>query len=1363
MPIDPALKDHQTWLGYLQPDGLVVAPAALVDAQVLLDRNAGALQQSFLEHVREVERDEESLATILDLPRFLTTFLEWPAECLVGDEPGKPVPETLKVPLREFGETLEPTFALAANPADLHDPKWLILVQRVEDLADLDESVQSRLSGWEASPTRRFERLLRESGVAIGLLSNGKALRLVYAPRGENSGTLTFPVSAMRETAGRPIVAALHMLLSGYRLLAAPCEARLPAILKRSRDYQSRVSAALAEQVLDALYELLRGIQAADDRSQGALLREVLDGRPDEVYSGLLTVLMRLVFLLYAEDRGLMPGSDLYVRNYAVHGLFERLRSDAERHPDTMEQRYGAWAQLVALFRLVHDGCEHTLLKMPPREGHLFDPERFRFLEGRSRATEAASDGRPLRLPLVPDGTVYRVLAKLLLLDGQRLSYRTLDVEQIGSVYETMMGFRLERTTGTTIALRPAKPHGAPVPINLEALLATTAAERAKAIKASTDRTVAAGVAKALRAADSSDALLAALEPLIVRTATPHPLGPGRLVLVPTDERRRTGSHYTPRSLTEPIVRTTLAPIIARLADPPTPDQILALKICDPAMGSGAFLVEACRQLGDALVRAWAAHGWKPHIPPDEDELLHARRLVAQRCLYGVDRNPMAVDLAKLSLWLATLARDHPFTFLDHSLRSGDSLVGLSRRQIVGFALDPREQPTFVHERVSARMTRVSLERRQILEAGDYMPPANKRQRLAVADEQLSLVRLAGDAVVAAFFGADTNRDREAARQALFNHLDGWLQRADYGDRQAMDRAIIPLRGGDRPVVPFHWEIEFPEVFDRENPGFDAFVGNPPFAGKNTIIASNADRYLDWLKAIHAESHGNADLVAHFFRRAFTLLRTGGTFGLIATNTIGQGDTRSTGLRWICTHGGTIFAARRRHKWVGQAAVVVSVVLVVKGTPAGPFDLDGRSVPIITAYLFHAGGHENPETLAANAGKSFVGSYVLGMGFTFDDTDTSGVASPIAEMHRLIAENPRNAEVIFPYIGGEEVNNSPTHAHHRFAINFGDRNAEECRERWPALMRIVEERVRPVREEDNRESYRRYWWQYAEKRVSMLNAIRSRDRVLVINCGATPHASFAFLPRAMVHSHLLIVFPLESFAAFATLQSRPHEVWARFAASSMKDDLRYTPSDCFETFPFPLDFETTPALEAVGQTYYQFRAELMVRHDEGLTKTYNRFHDPAEQSADFARLRDLHAAMDRALLLSYGWRDLIESGQTACGFALDHLDLDDDEMPDDLPELLWFPTAEQALAFAARLPPSRGRLPWRYRWHDDTRDEVLARLMTLNADRAAEERRIGAPTASAAPQATKATGKRSARRSKDAAGQMALGESHDAT
>ena len=539
------------------------------------------------------------------------------------------------------------------------------------------------------------------------------------------------------------------------------------------------------------------------------------------------------------------------------------------------------------------------------------------------------------------------------------------------------------------------------------------------------------------------------------------------------------------------------------------------------------------------------------------------------------------------------------------------------------------------------------------------------------------------------------------------------------------------LRDDDPPLAPFHWQLEFPEVFDRGNPGFDVIVGNPPFAGKNTVIAANRPGYTDWLKQMHADSHGNADLVAHFFRRAFDLMRTDGAFGLISTNTIAQGDTRSTGLRWICENGGEIYRAKRRFKWPGLAAVVVSVLHVWKGRFAGAKHLDDDPVERITAFLFHRGGHTDPARLKANAGKSFQGSIVLGMGFTFDDTDKKGVATPIAEMERLIGEDPRNQEVISPYIGGEEVNKSPAHQHHRYAINFHDfpLQREPLDERWehadlPArqqwmrqgivpidyphsvatdwwdLLEIVRVRAKPHRDSQKRKALRDRWWQYAEKRPGLYSAIRGLSHVLVTNCGAAPHHAIARMPANMVFAHSLIVVPVHSDAAFCTLQSRPHEIWARFFGSSMKDDLRYTPSDCFETYPFPWGWDKHPGLEAVGKAYYDFRAELMVGNDEGLTKTYNRFHDPDERDPRIEQLRDLHTDMDRAVLNAYGWGDI----PTDCGFFLDY---EDDE--------------EQS--------GNRRRKPYRYRWPDEVRDEVLVRLLELNAERAIEERTTSAVSA----------------------------------
>ena len=1297
---DPNTRAHLEWLGYIQPHGLVVSAPALVKAGAIVNRQ-DAHRQALLAgctEERAIAPGGSPQQCIRDFREFAAAVLCWrfSPKGYAGFTEAAPIPEELTLPLPDYGETLRPDFAVRErDPANGASP-WQLLVQVLAAGQEFDRPAPG---GLEASAQGRAERLLRATGVPAGVLVNGAALRLISAPRGESSGWIDFRFADLLTTAGRPLCSALHLLLSEQRLLALPRQKRLTALLADSRRYQNEVSERLAEQVLHALYELLRGFQAAHDAADGALLSEPLaaGGDRNDIYRGLLAVILRLVFLLYAEERGLLPEDATFARHYALGGLYQRLRKDAAAHPDTMDQRYGAWAQLLVLFRLLHDGvAAHRTggaVSLPERSGALFDPDRYRFLEGRRGGGARQIDER-IQPPRVSDGVIYRVLEKLLVLDGERLSYRTLDVEQIGSVYETIMGFRLETAAGRSVAVKPAKKLGAPTTIDLDALLAQPAARRGRWLQERADRTVSAAVAEGVRAAQTVNDLHAALDRVLDHAATPDLVPAGGLVLQPNEERRRSGSHYTPRELTEPIVRHTLAPLLERLrgADgrPPRPERVLDLKVCDPAMGSGAFLVETCRQLADALIEAWGAHGAAPDIPADEDEVTFARRLVAQKCLYGIDRNPMAVDLAKVSLWLSTLARDHPFTFVDHAFRHGDSLVGLTRSQIEALHWQGG-QPVLAGFGVREKLAEAAALRRRIREADDTVTDRELQTLWHGAQDALEEVRRFGDLTLTAFFEGSKPKERESRRAAY---------RQAILDQQALRHAgeLEARRNAEVPFAPFHWEIEFPEVFERENPGFDGFVGNPPFAGGRNLSAATGGIYPKWLQTLHEQTSGGADLVAHFYRRAFDLLRGGGAFGLIATNTIAQGDTRSSGLRWICEHDGDIYHATKRVKWPGDAAVVVSVVHVAKGEFVGKKMLDGAPVERITAFLFHRGGHADPERLAANAGKSFQGSIVLGMGFTFDDTDRKGVASPLAEMRRLIAQDSRNREVIFPYVGGEEVNTSPTHAHHRYVINFGERIETECRRRWPDILAIVEDRVRPERVGKDGKKYPRMvhqWWKHWNPRPALSSAITGMDRVLAINCGATPHAAFTLLPSAMVFAHSLAVLSLNTYAAFCALQSRPHEIWARFFGSTLEDRLRYTPSDCFETFPFPEGWETHPDLEAAGKAYYEHRAALMADNDEGMTSTYNRFHDLYETDPRVAELRELHAAMDHAVLDAYGWSDI----PTDCDFLLDY----------EIDEAAW----------------GRKKKPYRYRWPDTVRDEVLARLLALNADRAVAEARAG--------------------------------------
>ena len=920
MSTDSTLQSHQEWLGYVRPVGVVVSTPALLQAGATINRNFVPLHRDFLALLPS-DRDGNPIPELRNFLDFATSILGWRPNDLQAP------PEFFTVSVGAYDDLLSPTYVVSDGDATI------LLVQELttETTAEeLDLEIHTDAHRWKASPQMRFERLLRETAVPAGLLVDRGAIRLVYAPKGESSGHISFQIADMVPVA-RPILAALHMLLSAERLFTGLPEQRLLAILAASRKHQNQVSTKLSGQVMEALFELLRGFQTAHDQTNGTLLAEVLRDDPNQVYAALLTVLLRLVFVLYAEDRDLLSADPLYVNHYSVNGLFESLREDQGRYADTMDSRFGSWARLLTLFRLIYQGAQHGGLRIPGRRGYLFDPDRFPFLEGRPNRRSIE-----FRIPRLSDGVLYRVLSKLLILDGERLSYRSLDVEQIGSVYEAMMGFELHVAQGPSIAIKAKKRNGAPVTVNLEELLATASGKRNEWLSKTTDQKLSGNGERDLKQAQTIDDLMAALDRRIAKNVTSDKVPKGSLIFQPSLERRRSGSHYTPRSLTAPIVETTLEPVLKKLGPDPTSGQILALKICDPAMGSGAFMVEACRQLGDALVEAWHRHNATPALPLDEDELLHARRLIAQRCLYGVDKNEMAVDLAKLSLWLATLARDHEFTFLNHALRNGDSLVGLTARQIAAFHWEPVPMQSFLEKDLRERIKRATDHRSRILSGRDDVHYEYFAQELKSADEQLELPRMAGDLVLASFFGTDNRARRKAVLQAAESSMKDYVENGDLETGKKLEAKRVAMRKAEKPIVAFHWEIEFPEVFQldanlRARSGFDAIVGNPPFAGKNTLIEGHADGYLDWLKMLHEKSHGNSDLVAHFYRRAFNLLTDGGCFGLIATNTIGQGDTRSTGLRWICTHNGTIYRARKRRPWPGEAAVIVSVCSCTQG------------------------------------------------------------------------------------------------------------------------------------------------------------------------------------------------------------------------------------------------------------------------------------------------------------------------------------------------------------------------------------------------------------------------------------------------
>ncbi len=1366
----PTKAIHEQWLGLVQPVGLVVAPAVLTKLELVPNQSTAyisALQlqlKGLLEKVDGLNGDP--VMVVSSFQQLATELLDWGeadlqgVEALVAARGPEGVPEVV---LSEYGETLRPTHgvpklegeglqALVLDLTQWRDASGTLTPQWGRDL---DAAWNPTGKGWDATPQQRFERLLKETEHPIGLLFNGTQLRLVHAPRGESSGHITLPLEPMAEVAGRPMLGALELLLGVDRLFGGNPEQRLPALLAASRKNQNEVSTRLAEQVLEALWELLLGFDAAERLAQQSG-RTVLGALPTteegqkHLYGGLITVLLRLVFLLYAEDEALMPADSLYGQHYSVSALADRLRQERVEHQSGMAERRGGWASLLSLFRLVYDGGGADPNYLPARHGELFDPDAYPFLEGRG-ADSAYEDGILDNLPALSDDVVEKVLSKLIWLDGERLSYRALDVEQIGSVYEGIMGFTVEQAQGPSVGITyrpPRQKITITVVVDAEQLLAVSPGKRDKWLDDQTGVTLKlpAKVKKDLKDATTLTELCVALDKKL-STHTPNTLPAGSLILQPTAERRRSGSHYTPRALTEPIVAEAFRPWLERCHHKPTAEQILALKVCDPAMGSGAFLVAVCRFLAGWLVEAWERDGYPDDFREEWDKDIVARRRIAQSCLYGVDKNPFAVNLAKLSLWLVTLSKELPFTFVDHALKCGDSLVGYSVKEIRAAMSEVQLGFLDAQNRIYEQM---GIHRRESF-AFDSLSDADYDSKKLRLDEQIKAtegLRQAGDLMVAAFFAKSKAKERAEKQQVYLAMLSGAFN--DEGLQDTIQEIRDRLAAGEKGITPFHWDLEFPEVFGDGRGGFDVFVGNPPFAGHITLASQVHAEYTNLLRHTFTGSEGKSDLVAFFFRRSFSLLSPGGAFGLVATKTISEGDTRITGLKWICTNGGVLYRALSRLRWPGVASVIVSIIHCIKGKYEGEIVLDSSSAAKISSYLFPGGGDEEPRRLQPNKGKCFQWTIVLGMGFTFDDSpqaddDTVGTPSPLSTMRRIIDDHPDSEAAIHPYIGGEEVNSDPRHAHRRYVIDLGRGSEEECRQKYPALFSILEKKVKPKRLESAKKSNSAHgaraavWWQHYHRAADLYESISGKQFILANNSGASSYNCFALIPSGSIYANTLNVFALDGFEWFAVLQSSVHDIFAWFFSSSLGDGLRYNPTDCFETFPIPLCLinenpeslstdRLETALEESGIKYKSLREELMISANQGLTATYNEFHDPSVKSKSIIQLRASHVEMDQAVLSAYGWNDV----STKCGFGLDYLDLEEDaQLPDELQDRidsgeLFFCDANDALDFQGQLQAygavkAKKRLPWRYRWPDAVRDDVLARLLALNAERYQEE------------------------------------------
>ena len=487
---------HEEWKGMTQPVGLVVEPIVLDRLGIFPEKSIRVisdLQRRLQSLLEEQIEENETYTAVTNFKDFCIEVLNWQESDLIKTDEfySSQSEKQIFVELEDYGEILKPDWIIPEINKKDNTKNVQILVKELQLGTPFDDIFNDpeNKKRWEATHQQRFERLLKDSENPLGIIWNGISLRLVYAPRGESSGHITFPLEPMLSVDGRPMIGALEMLLGPDRLFeAGASNLRLKTLMEQSRKEQNEVGTRLSEQVLEALWILVRGFDEAEDKSKlsgKSILQDLPDKNPNHVYGGLLTILLRLVFLLYVEDEELMPQDSVYVQNYSVSGLAAKLRADRIKYQSGMEGRYGAWSSLLSLFRLVYDGGGPFESYLPARHGELFDPDAYSFLEGRLE-NSSYKDGILESLPLVSDDVIERVLNKLLILDGQILSYRSLDVEQIGSVYEGIMGFTVEKTKGPSFGILyrpPRQKITITFVVNSEDFLAESVSKREKWLK----------------------------------------------------------------------------------------------------------------------------------------------------------------------------------------------------------------------------------------------------------------------------------------------------------------------------------------------------------------------------------------------------------------------------------------------------------------------------------------------------------------------------------------------------------------------------------------------------------------------------------------------------------------------------------------------------------------------------------------------------------------------------------------------------------------------------------------------------------------------------------------------------------------
>ena len=1032
------------------------------------------------------------------------------------------------------------------------------------------------------NPSYQISFYIQHSGVEWGILTNGRLWRL-YNRNTAHKLDRFYEVDLQELVESGDERRFLYFYAFFRRAAFDDGPLGVASILRASTDYARGVGDSLKAQVYEALRHIAQGFLDYPDNR--------LDPEPESlhrIYDNSLILLYRLLFILYAEARELLPvrGSEDYRESYSLHAIKHDVATGRRLLPTSAT----LWPRLTQLFQIINWGSPP--LSVATFNGGLFDPARHPFLESYT----------------VGDAHLQAAVDMLSRVKGEFVDYRDLAERHLGTIYEGLLEFHLE-------------------------------------------------------ALDEGEA----------REETE----PGWTVALLNDsgERKATGSYYTPDFVVKYIVEETVGPVLRAAiedaeSDAAKVEAVLALNVLDPAMGSGHFLVEVTEYIARFLVELDVS----PEEVPDtgdaeaDAELAYWKRRVVQSCVYGVDMNPLAVDLAKLSLWLSTVARDRPLSFLDHHLRTGNSLVGAritdlqpggkKRKTKKAKAADDTQLSMLSDDAFRQSMS-VAVGSMWVIEESPAASVEDVKQQEQLYErlrENLTrrYARLA-DLITATRFGVEVDL---SLWQPLADYTTGKIAyapaRFDTWLREAQEVAE-----GQRF---FHWELEFPEVFfDRhgkplgDEAGFDAVVGNPPYVRQEAL-----GPVKPYFKEAYPETyHGVADLYVYFYQQGLRQLRRGGRMSYIVTNKwlrAGYGEplrgyfAEEDALVEIIDFGHApifpdadvfpcIVVLQKRGSSIknGASDSEVRVATVPREelggmdlnrtveahahiVPRGRFGKDAWSLESSAVDDLMAKIRRNGVPLAEFAGVRPAYGIKTGLNAAFlIDTETKD---------RLVSEDPTSAEVIKPYLRGQDIKRwSPdwqdlwmivlkSSGDHAWPwSDTGDGAEEVFRQTFPSLhahMKSFEEKLR------KRQDHGRYWW---ELRPCAYYEIFEQPKI--IHTDITWRPQFAFMEEPTYLVNTAYMWPTKDLWVLAVVNSPLLWTYMWRNATHGKDEALRLIYSFTEKLPIapPTGEAQAEAEEVVGRLVAITRAEQESRRDalDWLRVEYG-IEKPGQKLSNFAAL-----------------------------------------------------------------------------------------------------------------------------------------------